>query len=339
MSARYLGAEFDIHGGGLDLRFPHHENELAQSTAAGDAFARYWVHNGLVTVAGQKMSKSLGNSIFASEFLDQARPLVVRYSLGARALPVDPRLSRRRPRRGGGGARPHRGVPRPAPTGGSPAPDSPAAGSCRRPRRVRRGDGRRPRRAAGARRAARPRARRQRRPRRRGPGRRRDAARSGVRHDRRARHQPARPGVAKRLRRAGEPRARQRSSNRSSRTGRRHARRATSPPPTASAPNWQPPASRSKTPRRGRIGVSSHEEPRQQAARGRGAQDPQGSPGRIRRPGPPGARGPGSHPEGGGSAVPSGRQTQGGEGTLRGSRRRQTRRTVAPPNVRSGLRP
>jgi cysteinyl-tRNA synthetase len=83
MSSRYLGAAFDIHGGGLDLRFPHHENELAQSTAAGDAFASYWVHNGLVNVNGQKMSKSLGNSIFASEFLDMARPLVVRYYLGA----------------------------------------------------------------------------------------------------------------------------------------------------------------------------------------------------------------------------------------------------------------
>jgi cysteinyl-tRNA synthetase len=83
MSSRYLGPHFDIHGGGLDLRFPHHENEIAQSTAAGDAFANYWVHNGLVNVNGQKMSKSLGNSIFASEFLDQARPLVVRYYLGS----------------------------------------------------------------------------------------------------------------------------------------------------------------------------------------------------------------------------------------------------------------
>lgn len=83
MSSRYLGAQFDIHGGGLDLRFPHHENELAQSTAAGDGFANYWVHNGLVNVEGQKMSKSLGNSIFASEFLDLARPLVVRYYLGS----------------------------------------------------------------------------------------------------------------------------------------------------------------------------------------------------------------------------------------------------------------
>ncbi|WP_213817118.1 cysteine--tRNA ligase [Glaciihabitans sp. dw_435] len=83
MAARYLGPQFDIHGGGLDLRFPHHENEIAQSNAAGDPFANYWVHNGLVNVNGQKMSKSLGNSIFASEFLDLARPLVVRYYLGA----------------------------------------------------------------------------------------------------------------------------------------------------------------------------------------------------------------------------------------------------------------
>jgi cysteinyl-tRNA synthetase len=83
MSARYLGATFDIHGGGLDLRFPHHENELAQSTAAGDGFARYWVHNGLVTVDGQKMSKSLGNSIYAAEFLAESQPVVVRYYLSA----------------------------------------------------------------------------------------------------------------------------------------------------------------------------------------------------------------------------------------------------------------
>jgi cysteinyl-tRNA synthetase len=83
MSRRYLGAAFDIHGGGLDLRFPHHENEIAQSTAAGDPFATYWVHNGLVNINGQKMSKSLGNSIFAAEFLSKARPIVVRYFLGA----------------------------------------------------------------------------------------------------------------------------------------------------------------------------------------------------------------------------------------------------------------
>ncbi|SFH70836.1 cysteinyl-tRNA synthetase [Cryobacterium levicorallinum] len=83
MAARYLGDRFDIHGGGLDLRFPHHENEMAQSNAAGSEFANYWVHNGLVNVNGQKMSKSLGNSVFAAELLDQARAIVVRYFLGA----------------------------------------------------------------------------------------------------------------------------------------------------------------------------------------------------------------------------------------------------------------
>jgi cysteinyl-tRNA synthetase len=81
MSRRYLGPTFDIHGGGLDLRFPHHENEIAQSTAAGDAFARYWVHNGLVTVDGQKMSKSLGNFTLASDVLAARDPRVVRYAL------------------------------------------------------------------------------------------------------------------------------------------------------------------------------------------------------------------------------------------------------------------
>ncbi|GAB3410360.1 cysteine--tRNA ligase [Schumannella luteola] len=83
MSRRYLGTAFDIHGGGLDLRFPHHENELAQSTAAGDAFASYWVHNGLVAIEGQKMSKSLGNSIYAAEFLGSARGIAIRYYLAS----------------------------------------------------------------------------------------------------------------------------------------------------------------------------------------------------------------------------------------------------------------
>src|SRR5690606_29920289 len=81
MAKRYLGTAFDIHGGGLDLRFPHHENELAQSAAAGEDFATYWLHNGLVNVGGQKMSKSIGNSVFAADFLDDADPIVVRYYL------------------------------------------------------------------------------------------------------------------------------------------------------------------------------------------------------------------------------------------------------------------
>lgn len=81
MSQHYLGENFDIHGGGLDLRFPHHENELAQSRASGAEFANYWVHNGLVSINGQKMSKSLGNSITSTELLDLASPIAVRYYL------------------------------------------------------------------------------------------------------------------------------------------------------------------------------------------------------------------------------------------------------------------
>ena len=81
MSVRYLGGSFDIHGGGLDLRFPHHENELAQSKAAGDPFTSHWLHSALVLVSGQKMSKSLGNSIFANDWLKTARPIVIRYAL------------------------------------------------------------------------------------------------------------------------------------------------------------------------------------------------------------------------------------------------------------------
>jgi cysteinyl-tRNA synthetase len=82
MATKYLGPRFDIHGGGLDLRFPHHENELAQSTAAGDGFANFWMHNGMVTYEGEKMSKSIGNVISPAEMLAVASPRVVRYYLG-----------------------------------------------------------------------------------------------------------------------------------------------------------------------------------------------------------------------------------------------------------------
>jgi cysteinyl-tRNA synthetase len=82
MSTKYLGATFDIHGGGLDLLFPHHENEQAQSRAAGDGFARYWVHNGLVRVGGEKMSKSLGNSLLVDNMILTTRPAELRYYLG-----------------------------------------------------------------------------------------------------------------------------------------------------------------------------------------------------------------------------------------------------------------
>ena len=82
MAAGYLGATFDIHGGGQDLIFPHHENERAQSRAAGDEFARYWVHHGLVTVVGTKMSKSTGNVLAAADALQRVRPQELRYYLG-----------------------------------------------------------------------------------------------------------------------------------------------------------------------------------------------------------------------------------------------------------------
>ncbi|WP_052848570.1 cysteine--tRNA ligase [Streptomyces avicenniae] len=82
MAHKYLGPVFDIHGGGIDLVFPHHENEIAQSRAFGDDFARYWVHNAWVTMAGEKMSKSLGNSVLVSEMAQRWRPVVLRYYLG-----------------------------------------------------------------------------------------------------------------------------------------------------------------------------------------------------------------------------------------------------------------
>jgi cysteinyl-tRNA synthetase len=81
MATTYLGAEFDIHGGGLDLVFPHHENERAQSRAAGDGFARYWLHNGWVTLSGEKMSKSLGNTLSVPATLRRVRAVELRYYL------------------------------------------------------------------------------------------------------------------------------------------------------------------------------------------------------------------------------------------------------------------
>jgi cysteinyl-tRNA synthetase len=83
MATKYLGPVFDIHGGGLDLVFPHHENELAQSTAVGDGFARFWLHNGMLNTGGTKMSKSLGNSLFVPDLLAAFRAPALRYCLVA----------------------------------------------------------------------------------------------------------------------------------------------------------------------------------------------------------------------------------------------------------------
>ncbi|MGH3438006.1 MAG: cysteine--tRNA ligase [Sciscionella sp.] len=83
MSTCYLGSTFDIHGGGVDLVFPHHENERAQSLAAGDEFARYWMHVAWVTMSGEKMSKSLGNVVSIPEMLRRVRAPELRYYLVA----------------------------------------------------------------------------------------------------------------------------------------------------------------------------------------------------------------------------------------------------------------
>jgi cysteinyl-tRNA synthetase len=79
MASKYLGPAFDIHGGGVDLRFPHHENELAQSRAAGKPFASYWLHNAWITTAGEKMSKSLGNSMLVPSVLERVRGIELRF--------------------------------------------------------------------------------------------------------------------------------------------------------------------------------------------------------------------------------------------------------------------
>jgi len=83
MAQTYLGESFDIHGGGLDLIFPHHENEIAQSEAAGYGFAKRWMHNAWVTASGEKMSKSLGNSLQVHELLKTVRGIELRWYLGS----------------------------------------------------------------------------------------------------------------------------------------------------------------------------------------------------------------------------------------------------------------
>ena len=113
MAGKYLGKAFDIHGGGVDLRFPHHENEQAQSRAAGHPFASYWLHNAWITTAGEKMSKSLGNSLLI--------PVGARAGARHRAallhrggpLPLARRVLLRGARRGGGRVPADRELPRP----------------------------------------------------------------------------------------------------------------------------------------------------------------------------------------------------------------------------------
>ena len=119
MAEKYLGPAFDIHGGGVDLRFPHHENEQAQSRAAGHPFASYWMHNAWITTSGEKMSKSLGNSLLVPAVLERVRGIELRYYIvaahyrshvefsfealdeAAPGLPADRELPRPRRRRAG----------------------------------------------------------------------------------------------------------------------------------------------------------------------------------------------------------------------------------------------
>ena len=83
MSTRYLGDRFDIHGGGMDLKFPHHDCEISQARGLGKAFANYWMHNNMLTIEGQKMSKSTGNFVTLIDAFGQYDPLAVRYFIAA----------------------------------------------------------------------------------------------------------------------------------------------------------------------------------------------------------------------------------------------------------------
>ena len=115
MVGKYLGPEFDIHGGGLDLRFPHHENELAQSTAAGRPFARYWMHNALAQPR-RREDEQVARQLAAGLRGREAGPAVeLRYYLAAVALPVDRRVLRRGARGGRVGVPPDRGLRATAP--------------------------------------------------------------------------------------------------------------------------------------------------------------------------------------------------------------------------------
>ena len=204
MARRYLGDTFDIHGGGIDLRFPHHENEQAQSHAAGLGFARYWLHNAWVTVKGQKMGKSLGNSLEVGRVVEVATPTGRPLLPHRRALPLDHRVPRGLAHRGRRDGRADRGLPRRAPTGC--APWTGVNGVL--PQRVPRRDGRRPQRLRGARRRSRHRACGQHRPRRRRRRRGPRGRRGGRRDDRGARREPALAGLGQRRCRRRRRRAR-----------------------------------------------------------------------------------------------------------------------------------
>jgi cysteinyl-tRNA synthetase len=204
MAAGYLGPVFDIHGGGQDLIFPHHENERAQSLAAGDRFARFWLHHGMVTVTDVKMSKTAGNALAAADALSRVRPQELRYYLGQAhyASPVDysldavqnaaaayRRIERRYPR--AAGSRPGR-----APGAGPAARSGPGRPPAVAADLLRRGDGRGPERSRRAGRPARHSPRRQLRSKHGEPGEHGGQPAPGTGHARGPRPRPARARLA-----------------------------------------------------------------------------------------------------------------------------------------------
>ena len=193
MAGKYLGTAFDIHGGGVDLRFPHHENEQAQSRAAGHPFASYWMHNAWITTAGEKMSKSLGNSLLIPEVLERVRGIELRYYLVAAHYRSHVEFSFEALDEAAAGFRRIENF----------LDRAGAAERRRAPRGVRGRDGRRPRHAGRGRGPLRRRPRGQP-PARRRRGRRGDG-RPGPRDARRARPRPGRPGLAEQPARARTP--------------------------------------------------------------------------------------------------------------------------------------
>ena len=203
MAGKYLGEAFDIHGGGVDLRFPHHENEQAQSRAAGHAFASYWMHNAWITTSGEKMSKSLGNSLLVPSVLERVRGIELRYYMVAAHYRSTVEFSFEALEESAQGFRRIEAfLDRAAGVLGRAPRAGPAL------RRLHRGARRRPRDARGRRRHLRHRARGQqaagRRRLRRAPRQRR----VGARDARRARAGPLRPPLVDRRRRRPDPRGR-----------------------------------------------------------------------------------------------------------------------------------
>lgn len=233
MAHKYLGTAFDIHGGGIDLIFPHHENEIAQAKAFGDEFAKYWVHNGWVTLSGEKMSKSLGNSVLVADMVKQWRPIVLRYYLGTPHYRSMIEYSEEALREAESAFARIEGFVQRVVEKAAWA----GRGRRRGTARVRRGHGRRPRCPAGARDHPHRRPAGQLRPRRRRQGSRRRPPRRGARDARSPRARPPRPPLG------GRERPRRGPARR-----RRHPRTAR-PRPAAVRPRTQGLARRRRDPR------------------------------------------------------------------------------------------